>query len=143
MILTLTRDLVAGSPSDLVIANDPTDDYWISELTEPDFDNRETFADLSAHVAGDLLTQSVKAAGVLATTIYTQASTAAGLKANKRALEDAVAQFRLTVTLDLVGAADSYAARRGRLSWGDSDSGMVAALLARAVVTIPVQPLEA
>lgn len=141
--VTFTRTELALAV--LTITNDPTQPYHLPEegFSEPEFDNRQTFADESPHVGGALLTQSVVGLGTLALTIYTHAADAATLKAQKRALEACVRQFSYTAALTIVGDPDTYTCLPGRISWGEVDSGMVAALMARAVVTIPVQPLGA
>ena len=144
MSLTVSIDRSSLTLAALVISNTPGA-YWLPEdgFTEPEFDQRQTFASDSPDTAGSLLIQSVQGVGSFGCTVYTQASTAAALKAQKRALEAAVYQFSYTLSLTIVGAPDTYAAMPGRVSWGEVDSGMVGALLARAAVTIPVQPLGA
>jgi len=129
---------------DLVIGSSPIGAaFWLPEdgFTEPEFDQRDTMADPSNHVPGALATQSVTNEGTFACLIYVAGADEAALKANKRALEATVRQFRFSTTLTIVGAPDTYASRAGKISWGDVDSGMTRALMARAVVTIPVQPL--
>ena len=126
--------LVAGSEFD-------SGDYWLDSLVEPEFDQRTSLADESGHVAGGLPTQSVQGLGSWQAVIYAQGADAATLKANKRALEAAVRQFRYTATLTIVGAADTYTCFAGRVSWGTVDSGMVRGLIARAAVTVPCLPL--
>ena len=143
--VSFSRDLLPGSLGALTIDSDPIGaDFWLPEdgFNEPEFDNRDTVADVSAHVPGSLTTQSVLDEGTWAALIYTQAADEDALKANKRMLEATVRQFRFTTTLTIVGAPDVYRSRAGRISWGELDSGMTKALMARAVVTIPVQPLE-
>ena len=133
--VTFTRALVTGSPADLTISNVPHGNpYWLDEdgVIEPEIEHRTAFADESAHVSGSL-----------GLTVYTLAADEATLKAQKRALEAVVSQFTYTATLTTVGGPDAYTCLPGRLSWGTLDSGMVKARLAKAVITIPVQPLEA
>lgn len=136
-------DRTSLSLGSLDIGTIPGAAYWLPEdgITEPDFDQRQTFADDSPDVAGSLLVQSVPAIGSLALKVYTTAADADTLKAQKRALEAAVGQFSYSVTLTLVGAPDTYNALPGKVSWGQLDSGQVASLIAVAAVTIPLQPL--
>lgn len=130
---------------DLVVGTNPLgSDFWLPEdgFNEPEFSQRTTYADPAPGLHGQLATQSATDVGSFAALIYTQAADEAALKANKRALEAAVRQFRYTLGLTIVGPTDSYQALAGQVSWGEVDSGMVRQLMARAVVTVPVQPLE-
>lgn len=129
----------------LVISNPFESDFWIPEegLIEPEFAQRDALADESAFTPGRLGTNSVTDEGTLQSEVYVKGIDEVTLKANKRGLEAAVRQFRFPVTVEAIGAPDTYNARAGRLSWGTFDSGMGSALLARAAVTIPVQPLGA
>lgn len=142
--IVFTRALVAGSPADLTITPTPGGAYWIAEdgITEPEIEYRITYAEDSPHVAGSLATQAVRALATLGLTIYTAAPDGVTLKAQKRALEAVVSQFTYTATLTTVGGADAYTCLPGRLSWGTWDSGLESGLIAKAALTIPVQPLE-
>lgn len=141
--ITIGRDRL--SLSALVISNPFESDFWIPEdgLFEPEFAQRDSLADESAFTPGMLPTHSVTDEGTLQSEVYVKGANELVLQANKRALEAAVRQFRFPVTVEAVGAPDTYNARAGRLSWGAFDSGMGSALMARAAVTIPVQPLGA
>jgi hypothetical protein len=141
----MTSVTLSGSPALTISDNPHGAAYWLDEdgLIEPEVEYRTTFADDSPHVAGALATQAVRALASLGLTVYTKAADAATLKAQKRALEAIVGQFSYTATVTLVGDPDVYACLPARLSWGTADSGMVRGLIARAVITIPVQPLEA
>lgn len=144
MSLQIVFTRTALGLGDLTITSNPFGaSFWLPEdgFAEPEFTQRDTVADSSAHVAGALATQSVTDEGTFACLIYVAGADEAGLKANKRALEATVRQFRFTTSLTIVGAADTYNSRAGAISWGEVDSGMTRALMAKAVVTIPVQPL--
>lgn len=144
-MIAVTFSRTSLSLPDLTITGDFSQPYWIPSdgFAEPEFDTRMTFADDSAHVPGKLSTQAVDDLGTLALTVYTKAADGATLKAQKRALEACVKQFRYTAALTIVGAPDTYTCLRGKLSWGSATADMVAALMARCVITIPVQPLGA
>lgn len=142
--IVFTRDRIPGSLGDLTIGAVPHGGaFWLPEdgFTEPEYSQRDTMADSSPHARGAVATQSVTDEGTFECLIYTGAVDGATLKANKRMLEATIRQFRFTTTLTIVGDPDAYASRAGHISWGEVDSGMVAQLMARAVVTIPVQPI--
>ena len=144
--LTVSIDRTSLSLPPLVLSNDPTGVYVIPEdaLVEPEFDERASFADDSPHVAGSLLTQSVLGLGSWACSpLNVHGADPADLKANKRALEAALRQFRFEATITIVGAPDTYSCIRGKVSWGTVDSGVTRANMARASITVPCQPLGA
>lgn len=129
----------------LVIGTDWTAAYYFPEedaITEPEFDERTSFAEESALLGAALPTHSVPAMGTLAMTVTVTGASEAALKANKRALEAAFKQ-RLTyaVSVTTLGSADTYTCLPGRVSFGAVDSGMTRALMARAVITVPCFPL--
>lgn len=144
---SFARPLVGdGTLPALTVGSYPTvGGYWFPEdgTSEPEFDQRTAFADDSPHVAGSLATQSVTGLGTWAGTVYTLAASEGDLKAQKRALEACVRQFSYVMSLTIVGSPDDYTCLAGRISWGEYDSGMAHDLIARAVITIPVQPLGA
>lgn len=141
----MTSVVFSGSPAITITDNPHGTAYWLDEdgIIEPEVEHRVSFADDSPHVGGSLATQSVRAMAALGLTVYTQASDGATLKAQKRALEAILSQFTYTAALTITGDPDTYTCLPARVSWGTVDSGMVRRLIAKAVVTIPVQPLEA
>lgn len=139
--MSLTIDRASLSLSDLVIGNDPTGaDFWIDSTIYPQFSPRVTYAPDSAYVAGKKLLAATLDAAVLPAVIYAQAATSAALATLRAELEAAVSQFSYTVTLTVDGVAQSWPADFTWPIWGDVDSGMVAAKLARASFSISVNP---
>lgn len=129
----------------LVIGTDWLADYYFPEedaITEPDFDERTSFAEESALLGAALPTHSVSGMGSLGFTVTVNGATEAELKANKRALEAAFKQ-RLTfaVSVTTLGSPDVYTCLPGRVSFGAVQSGLTRALMAKAAITVPCFPL--
>lgn len=144
MNLTLTIGRASLSLPDLVITNNPFGaTFWLPEegLEEPTVDWRLTYYPDAPDIAGKALRAAVLEHTAIPAAIYTQASDAATLQANKRELLNALGQFSYSVTLDLDGAADTYDADPCGPRWGPVDSGMVRSRIARAEVLIPVYPI--
>jgi len=134
--LTISRD-----GADLVITNNPTGtDFWVDTVVSPQFSIRATYAPASAYVAGNKLLAAVLDASVLPLVVYAQAASSSALATLQAELEAAVSQFSYTVTLTVDGVARSWQADPTWPNWGDVDSGMVAAKIARASFAIPVNP---
>lgn len=139
--LTLTRTSL--SLADLVIDSDPfSGSFHLPEdgIEWPRFDTRRTYAPPSEFVAGRVLLSAVPDVGAMTTTIYARGTDAATLKAAKAELEAAVSQFSYTLTLTENGQSWTWTAQPELPSWGQVDTGMVRAFMAKATVVIPLNP---
>ena len=76
-------------------------------------------------------------------TIYAQGVTTAGLRGRQVELEDALGQWNFDLTITEDGQARTYDADCADVTWGELDSGMVRAHMARATVSIPCHPVGA
>jgi hypothetical protein len=139
---TLTIDRTGLTLAPLVITGEcagPTG-FWLGEGTvRPEFTPRYDYAPDSAWVGGKQLLGVVKEQGALAATIFIRATSAATLETMKIELEDALFQFTYTVTFN-DGAARSYFADPTVPVWGEIVPGHDKLHIARAIVSIPVNP---
>ena len=62
------------------------------------------------------------------------------MEANKALLEAALSQWAYTITTTVDGVATAYNAEPCIPTWGPVEAGMVRARLARASVSVPVNP---
>lgn len=144
--VTITR--ASLSLSDLVIGNTATagaNAFWLPEdgIEEPDITFRYTYAPDSPDMHGKSLLQAVKEHASMPLTIYTQATTAAQLKANKTTLAAALGQFTYSTQLLVNGEGYTHSSDPCAPKWNAFDSGMARAHMARANVVIPVFPIGA
>lgn len=139
--VTITRASLALP--NLVITNYPTGDFWIPEdgLEEPEVNWRITYAPDHPDVHGRAKIGASLEASTIPLQVYTKAATAAALAANKATLRAALGQFAFNVTVNIDGATATYSADPCGPKWGQIDSGMLRAYLARASVVIPVYPI--
>jgi hypothetical protein len=143
--LALTLERTALSLAPLVITNNPYDDValWLPEdgLSEPDFDMRVTYAPDSAYMPGRFKIAAVLDMTSIPCTIYARGTTTSALQSAKNELAAAVSQWAFDVTLTVDGVAQTWpAAAPSWPKWGDVDSGMVAAHIAKASFSIPLNP---
>jgi hypothetical protein len=142
-VTTVTLDRSSLSLAPLVIGTDPfAGSLYLPEegLAWPVFDTRRHTLS-SAYVSGRTLLAAVKEASELPITIYAKGSTGAELAAAKDALGDALAQWSYDLTLTVDSVAYAYRAEiLLDIPWGPIDSGMVAAHIARASFSIPLNP---
>lgn len=128
----------------LTVTNTPGGTYWIPEEgTEwPRFGRRKTHAPPSPYVAGRVLLARVTDVGTLSLTVYASAATTSALEDAKAALQAAVDQWTYTLTLTVDGDAQAFTAEccDDEITWGEVDSGMVRAFIARGSVVIPLYP---
>lgn len=141
-VLTVSR-----TSGDLVITNttDRTQPYVIPEggLAFPDFDMRLTFAQDQPDVPGKAILSAALDQGTMPLLIDVRGATMAELQANRRALEDAFAQFAYTVQLSLDGETETYNAFPCWPKWGAVNSGAMAARIVQASLSVPVNPMGA
>lgn len=141
--LTITR--TGLGLADLVITSNPGGDYVIAEegVGQPDATWRYYRAPESSDMHGSVLLAATKENSSLPLVITVHGDTAAALETNKAALTDALEQWSYTATLLVDGQGDTYSCDPTSPRWGDYDSGMVRAHMARASVVIPVYPIGA
>ena len=142
-MISLSIDRTSLSLTPLVIGNYP-DGLWLPEsgLGRPSKQwRRETVR--SRFVHGDVQTQATLEHSSLPFTIYAQAATTAALRTLQDELEAALFQWAFDATGTEDGEALTYACDCADVSWGDFDSGMVRAHIAKATVTIPCYPVGA
>src|SRR5690349_17986212 len=100
MLLSLTISRAGLSLPDLVISNDPTaGDFWLPEdsVDEPEENYRLKYMPDSDYVHGKELIGAVLEHTAIPATVYTKASSAALLAANKATLRAALGQFAYNV----------------------------------------------
>lgn len=140
--LTLTRTELALA--DLTIGSDPrTDSFHIPEdgLDWPRFPMRRTYAPPSEATEGQVLLSAQRDLGVMAATIYAHASTMALLRAAQVELEAAVGQFDYDVTATVNGEAlGTWRADPETIDWGQVDTGMARAFMARGTIAFSLHP---
>lgn len=140
--VSINRTSLSLSP--LVITGDPFAGRWhLPEegLVWPVFETRREYAPDSAYVGGKSLLAAVRDATEIALTVYAHGTSGADLAASKAELESALAQWSYGLTLTVDSVAYTYQAEvLLGLPWGPVDSGMVAARLASASFSIPLNP---
>jgi hypothetical protein len=139
-VATLTIARTSMSMADLVIDPDWTSGMWVASVGDPDFAFRYTYAPDSAYVAGSVLLAAVLQQSALTAVVYVSASTGTALQALKDEVAAAVSQFTYSLSLTVDGVTTTWSADPTWPQWGEVDSGMVAARMARAVLSIPVNP---
>ena len=139
--LTLTR--ASLSLPDLVISSDPAGAFVLPEdgIGEPDITWRYTYAPPSGDLHGSILLAAVKEHSSLPLVINVHGSTAAELQTNKQALTDALEQWSYNAQLLVNGQGGTWSCDPTSPNWGDFDSGMARAFMARASIVIPVYPI--
>lgn len=144
MTLSLTIDRSALTLPDLVIGNDPSAGLWLPEdgFTRPGKAwNRTVVRSSFGH--GAVQTRATLEQASINATIYAQGATTAALRTKQAELEDALFQWIFSATITEDGQALTYECDCADVGWGEADSGMVRAHLARASVTIPCYPVGA
>lgn len=142
MSTSLTIDRTSLSLSALVIGTNPFGaSMWLPEngLARFDFDYFRTYAEGSAYAPRVLLAarlEPISWPGV----IYCQAATTSALKAVEDTLAAAVAQWAYDLTLTVDGQTWTVTGEPTLPAFGPVDSGMVAAHVSRAALSIPINP---
>ena len=143
-MISLTFDRTSLGKSPLVVTNNPfgTALHLPEEgLVWPSFATRRTYAPDSPYESGRMLLAAVRDAAELPLTVYAHGESGAATEAAKAELEEAVAQWSYDLTLTVDSVAHVYRAEiLLDIPWGDVDSGMVAAHMARASFSIPLNP---
>jgi hypothetical protein len=117
----------AGSP--LEVGPDCPDGTgtWWTAITLPAWAYRNEYAPPSPWLPGQVLLSAVPDQSSLAVAVGAKASTLTALQAQKAALDDALAQWRYTVTLTAVSGLEtvtigSWLAQPCAVVWGDLDT---------------------
>ena len=142
MTTSVSFDRTALSLSPLVVSTETTTaTYFLPEdgLFRADFTMRRTYAP-DGDVPGKLKLSAVPDAGTLPLTIYVQAANSADLETAMDALTAATTQWAYDVTVTIDGVAHTYQADPEFPQWGQVDAHMVSGFVARASITIPVNP---
>ena len=139
--LSLTVSRSQLSLPDLVITNAPqANGLHIEGVTEPTFDVVYHRADAEMFANGRPLLGATLDVGTLPVRFVAQAPTYAGVESLKAELGAALWQFYFTVTLTVAGSSRSWVADPSVPVWGDLQAGDVAACIAAASVSIPLNP---
>lgn len=143
-MISVTIDRTTLSLTALVIGNDPTTGLWLPEdgIGRPaKLWRRKTVT--SNFIHGAVQTHAVLEQATIPLTVYAQAATSAALKTLQDTLETALSQWVYDATLTEDGVARTFECDCADVSWGEFDSGMTRAHMARATVTIPCYPVGA
>lgn len=142
--ISIDRSGMVGAPAPLVItANPHGTTFHLPEdgVVWPAFETRRTYAPDSAYESGRMLLAAVQDAAELSLTVYAHAASGAALATAKAELEAALAQWSYDLTLTVDSVAYTYHAEIVLgIPWGPIDSGMVAAHMASASFSIPLNP---
>ena len=143
-MISLTIDRSALTLADLVIGTDPTSGLWLPEdgFTRPGKAWRRTVV-TAPFTHGGVQTQAALEQASINVTVYAQGATTSALRTKQNELEDALFQWIYSATITEDGQALTYECDCADVGWGEVDSGMVRAHLARATVTIPCYPVGA
>lgn len=144
MTTSVSLDRTSLSLSALLISTTLTDTYWLPEtgVEWPKFGRRKSLGDPSPYLSGRPLLARVSDMGSLPLTVYVRATTSSALDTAKTALQTAVDQWTYDLTLTVDGVAATYTAECAddEIAWGEIDSGMVGAHIARGSLVIPLYP---
>lgn len=139
--LAFSRTLL--SLSALSITDTPSSSgFWLPEdaMGRPGKEWDKQYADKGLY-HGRLLVGATLEQATLPVRIYARSTTTSGLETLQASLEAALGQFTYTATVTIDGAAKVWTCDPGDVQWADLDSGMVAAKMAVASVSIPVYPI--
>lgn len=128
----------------LTISDTPGSSFWLPESGSdwPRFGRRKEYAPNSRYLSGRTLLARASDIGTLPLTVYAKAATGTALEALKAELQQAVDQWTYSLTLTVDGAAATYTAEcvDDDIAWGELDSGMVRAHIARGTFAVPLYP---
>lgn len=142
MTTSVSFDRTALSLSPLVVGlYSDSATYWLPAdgLFRADFTMRRTYAP-DGDVPGKLKLAAVPDAGTLPLTVYVQAANSVDLETAMDDLTAATTQWAYDVTVTIDGVSRTYQADPEYPVWGQAESAMVLQFLARASITIPVNP---
>lgn len=133
--VTISRDSL--SLPDLVFSGDPTGDFHVPEdgVRWPRVSMRKIYAPESEFIAGRVKLAQVEGVADYPVTLYVHGDTTADVFTNMDALEAAVLQFEFDLTITVDGESRTYTAEGDFPDWGEVDSSMVRAHMAKGTVT--------
>lgn len=137
---------IAREGTDLVIDSNPyLGDFHIPEegFEWPRFGMRREYAPPSVWVAGELLLSVVSGPADWQFEVYAHGDTSGDLSDAMDELEAALTQFAFDVTIDVNGVTRTYAADPEFPDWGEVDTGMARAHMAKATIRLQLNPPEA
>lgn len=142
-MLSVTFSRAALSLADLVITDNPyAGAFHLDEaaIGWPQFGIRREYAPDSEFAGGRLLLSAVPDAGTVRLSIYAHGDSTSDVQTAMEELEAATSQWSYDFTMIRDGVSRTWPADPELPSWGDIDSGMVKAHLARASIIIPLNP---
>lgn len=141
-MLSVTVDRTSLALGALTIADDPSAGLWLPEdgLTRPARSWARTTVS-SPFLHGSVQTRAFLEHTQLNLSVYARAASTAALVALMDEVDAAFSQFVYDVTLTVDGSAKSYLCDCADVAWGDVDSGMAKAFMARATLTVPCYPV--
>jgi hypothetical protein len=143
MTTSLTFDRTSLSLSPLIVGLfTPSATYFLPEdgITWPAFTMRRTYAP-DGDVPGKQKLAAVPDQGPCQVAVYVQSDTTANLHAAMDALDAAATQWSYDLTITDNGVARTYQADPEFPQWGQLETAMSLGVLARATITIPVNPV--
>lgn len=122
--------------ADLTFSGDPAGDFHVPEdgVRWPRVAMRKIYAPESEFIAGRVKLAQVEGVADYPVTLYVHGDTTADVFTNMDALEAAVCQFEFDLTITIDGQSRTYRAEGDFPDWGEVDSGMVRAHLAKGTV---------
>lgn len=132
--VTIGRDDL--SLADLTFTGDPAADFHVPEdgVRWPRVAMRKVYAPESEFIAGRVKLAQVEGVADYPVTLYAHGDTTAEVVANMDALEAAVTQFEFDLTVTIDGQSRTYRAEGDFPDWGEVDSSMVRAFMAKGTV---------
>lgn len=135
-MISLTISRTALSLPDLTFTGDPSGDFHVPEdgVRWPRLALRKVYAPESEFVPGRTKLAQVAGVADYPVSLYVHGDTTGEVFANMDALEAAVTQFEFDLTVTIDGESRTYRTEGDFPDWGEVDSGMVRAHLARGTV---------
>lgn len=143
-MLSVAFSRTSLSLATLTITESESGGFWLPEdgIEWPRFGRRKTYAPDSPYLSGRTLLARATDIGTLPLTVYVTAASGSALETLKAALQAAVDQWTYSLTLTVDSAAQTFTAEcvDDDIAWGDLDSGMVKARIARGTFAVPLYP---
>lgn len=142
--LSVTFNRSSYELPDLTITNYPSDSapWWLPEdgLTEPEYPADVLYAPVSDYYPGSAPLAAKLGIGTLNLNVYVKATPSVTLAQAKAVINAAAMQFTYPIQLAINGEIQTGTAVFAVPQWGPVDAGMVRAGIARAEITIPINP---
>lgn len=113
--------------------------YLSTRVAEPAWEYRYREAAAASDRPGRVLLGAVLDQASVPLTVYARAASQSALEGYKLLLDQALAAYPLTITVVENGVTRTYSCWPSRPTW-EADDGMASAFMARATVTIPINP---